>query len=96
VRIYTQDSREVWRWVWLETLLQDLRYGARMLRRNPGFTLVAESCAGLDVAPATGTRNRWAPRGSVERMVLRQGFILATAGLARPWGWRPALPPKRP
>ena len=27
--------------VWLERLAQDLRYGCRMLARNPGFTVVA-------------------------------------------------------
>jgi hypothetical protein len=28
-------------WRWLETFLQDVRYGLRQFRRNPGFTAVA-------------------------------------------------------
>ncbi len=35
-----EDTRAVWRSLWLEQLLQDVRYGARMLRRNPAFTVV--------------------------------------------------------
>ena len=34
-------TRRTWGWVSIEELLQDLRYGLRMVRRNPAFTAVA-------------------------------------------------------
>jgi predicted permease len=36
-----EATREMWGWMWLERLARDVRYGGRLLRRSPGFTLVA-------------------------------------------------------
>lgn len=34
-----EHSREVWQWATFDSILRDLRYAFRQLRRNPGFTL---------------------------------------------------------
>lgn len=36
-----EQAHEAWGWTWLERLIQDLRYGFRLLVRAPGFTLIA-------------------------------------------------------
>lgn len=44
-----EESREAWGWTWIDRLLQDLSYGARMLGRSPGFTLTAVLVLGVGV-----------------------------------------------
>jgi predicted permease len=49
VTIAREDARAVWIWPWLESVVQDLRYALRNLRRQPGFALVALLTLGIAI-----------------------------------------------
>jgi macrolide transport system ATP-binding/permease protein len=79
-----EATREAWGWARLDLFLQDLRFGLRMLRRNPGFSLLAILCLTLGIG-ANAAVYSWI-EGILFRpfpLVAHQERLVAVAGTNR-------------
>ncbi|MBZ5496592.1 MAG: ABC transporter permease [Acidobacteriia bacterium] len=65
VALLKEAGWEMWGWASVERFLQDVRYAARMLRRNPGFAMVAVLTLSLGIGVNTSIFS------FVDRLLLR-------------------------
>jgi predicted permease len=89
VRLTEEDSRAVWRWAAVEDLAMDVRFGVRMLRKNPGFAAVAIVTLALGIAVNStifSMVNGWMLRPPSIKDPGRVLMILSTDP-AKGWGW---------
>jgi macrolide transport system ATP-binding/permease protein len=84
VSVAEETTRDVWGWRWMADVGQDLRIGLRMLRRSPGFSLLAILCLTLGIG-ANAAVFSWI-EGILFRpypMVIDQGKLLALGGTTK-------------
>jgi putative ABC transport system permease protein len=54
VGLVKELARDAWGWRWLEDLFDDMRYGLRVLRQSPAFTIAAVLAIALGVGINVG------------------------------------------
>src|SRR5260370_34641052 len=61
--VLREEARRSWSWGWLESMVRGVRFGARSLRRSPGFTVTAAAAMALCIGapPTLFTVVRWVP-----------------------------------
>jgi putative ABC transport system permease protein len=84
IRRVTEETCEVWTVVWLGQVLQDVRYGLRMLRKNPVFATVAILTLALGIGCTSAVFS------AVDRILFRslpypESRQLVSFGLATPF-----------
>lgn len=85
-----EEIHQAWGWTWIDQLRQDLRYGLRMLRKSPVFTLVVVMTLGLGIGATTAVFS------VVDRILFRtlpyaHGDRIVSVGLIQ--RWRPRSSP---
>jgi hypothetical protein len=71
-----EESADVWGWTWIDDLLRDLRYAARVVRRSPAFAAAAITTIALGSGASTaifsvayGVSLRPLPYGTLSHLV---------------------------
>ena len=97
VTLTEEDSRAVWRWAAMEDFFMDVRFGARMLRKNPGFATVAIVTLALGIAVNTtifSSVNGWMLRSPSIKDPGKVVMILSTKpAKGRGWDQNPVSVP---
>jgi predicted permease len=82
--------------VWLEHLVQDVRFGVRLLRKNPGFTAAAILTLALGIglntaifSVAYGVLWRPLPYPEADRLVILSSTQRTEKGIQTFWTWAP-------
>src|SRR5437899_8700275 len=90
VTLTEEDSRTVWQWPSIEDFFMDVRFGARMLRKNPGFAAVTIVTLAIGIAANTtifSAVNGWMLRRPRIKDPAKVVVILTTDPAKGGWGW---------